>query len=73
MENEDSRNALFCDPNAYIQNFKNNKKQTEKVVFQQPYEHMSNFYIDNEFSKHNWGNINNTENLLNKCEKNGCW
>jgi hypothetical protein len=56
MELEDSRNALFWDPNAYIQNFgKIDHKESEikKVVFQEPYETLPNFYVNNNFIKHN--------------------
>jgi len=49
MEFEDSRNALFCEPNAYIQN--HNRKEQKKVVFSEPYECAPNFYINNNFSK----------------------
>ena len=49
MEFEDSRNALFAEPNAYIQNF--NRKEQKKVVFSEPYECAPNFYINNNFSK----------------------
>lgn len=56
MEFEDSRNALFSEPNAYIQNFGNDTRQKDKshpkkIVFQEPYENMPNFYIDNNFKK----------------------
>lgn len=52
MEMEDSRNALFCDPNAYIQRFeKRDNSQPRKVVFQEPYEQLPNFYINNNFKK----------------------
>ena len=49
MEYEDSRNALFSEPNAYIQNI--NRKEQKKVVFSEPYECVPNFYINNNFSK----------------------
>ena len=52
MEFEDNKNAMFCDPNAYIQNFNNNKKETRKVVFQEPYECLPSRYINNNFKKH---------------------
>ena len=51
---EDSRNAIYCDPNAYIQ--KCNKKEIrepKKVVFSEPYESLPAFYIDNNFKKGN--------------------
>lgn len=52
MEYEDSRYALFTEPNAYIQRFDNcEKKETKKIVFQEPYENIPNFYIDNGFKK----------------------
>lgn len=40
MEFEDSRNALFVEPNAYIQHFDNNTPQkfNAKKVFSEPYE-----------------------------------
>ena len=52
---EDSRNALFIEPNAYLKNF-NNKTKCEvrpinKVVFSEPYDCMPNFYLDNNFQK----------------------
>lgn len=49
MEFEDSRKALFCDPNAYIQGV--NKKESKKIVFSEPYECAPNFYINNNFKK----------------------
>ena len=52
MEFEDSRNALFCDPNAYIQKVeKRDKCEPRKVVFQEPYEQLPNFYLDNNFKR----------------------
>lgn len=51
MEFEDSRNAIFCDPHAFIQGCE--KKQIKKVVFAEPYDCLPNFYIDNDFKKHN--------------------
>lgn len=52
MEFEDSRNALFCDPNAYIQKIeKRDKCEPRKVVFQEPYDNLPNFYINNNFKK----------------------
>mgnify|MGYP004642341957 CR=1 FL=1 len=50
MDFEDSRNAIFCDPNAFIQGFE--KKQIKKVVFAEPYDCLPSFYIDNDFKKH---------------------
>lgn len=50
MEFEDSRNAIFCDPNAFIQGCE--KKQIKKVVFAEPYDCLPSFYIDNDFKKH---------------------
>ena len=58
MDFEDSGNALFCDPNAYIQRFEKKEKcNPRKIVFQQPYESMPNFYIDNNFKKGDCGCI----------------
>ena len=51
MDFEDSRNAIFCDPHAYIQGCE--KKQIKKVVFAEPYDCLPNFYVDNDFKKHN--------------------
>ncbi|MBQ9795442.1 MAG: hypothetical protein IJW36_00575 [Clostridia bacterium] len=52
MEFEDGRNALFCDPNAYIQRFeKKDKNKPKKIIFQEPYESLPNFYINNNFKK----------------------
>ena len=52
MNFEDSRNALFPEPNAYIQKFeKNDCNPPKKIVFQEPYENVPNFYIDNNFKK----------------------
>lgn len=54
---EDSKNALFVEPNAYINNFNTEKhfEQTniKKVVFSEPYDCMPNFRINNDFQKHN--------------------
>lgn len=52
MEFEDSRNALFVEPNAYIQKFeKIDKCEPKKVIFSEPYESLPAFYIDNNFKK----------------------
>ena len=50
MNFEDSRNALFVEPNAYIQKFDNPGK-TKKIVFQEPYECMPPHYLNNDFKK----------------------
>lgn len=61
---EQKNNAIFNDTNAYIQNWNNgpNKPQfkpnknpccPKKVVFQEPYECLPDFYIDNNFKKGN--------------------
>ena len=55
MEFEDSRNALFVEPNAYIQNFNGQERknnETKKIVFQEPYECLPNHYLNNNFTKH---------------------
>ncbi len=52
MINEDSTNALFVEPNAYIQHF-NPPKQEKKIVFQEPYETLPNYYMNNNFTKKN--------------------
>ncbi len=51
MEQENSQNAIFCDPNAFIQGAE--RKQPKKVVFAEPYDCLPTFYIDNNFKKHN--------------------
>ncbi len=51
MEFEDSRNALFCEPNAYIQKCDSEVCHPKKVIFQEPYENLPNFYLDNNFKK----------------------
>lgn len=51
MEFEDSRNALFVEPNAYIQKYDCEKKEIKKVIFQEPYECLPNYYINNNFIK----------------------
>lgn len=57
---EDSKNALFVEPNAYINNFNVEQKPFEhkqtnikKVVFSEPYDCMPNFRINNNFKKRN--------------------
>ena len=49
---ETNVNALFVEPNAYIQNF--NRAETKKIdqiIFQQPYEAMPNFHLNRDFKK----------------------
>ena len=53
MNNENSVNALFVEPNAYISNCVKPKNETKKIVFQQPYETVPNFFINNGFHKKN--------------------
>ena len=53
MEFEDSRMALFPEPNAYIQKCNKDICEPKKVVFQEPYESMPAFYINNNFKKGN--------------------
>lgn len=50
---EDSRKALFSEPNAYMQKFDNEscEKGPRKVVFAEPYENLPNYYINNGFKK----------------------
>ena len=50
MENQENLSTPYADPNAYIQHC-NPPKKTKKIVFQEPYENMPNFYIDNNFKK----------------------
>lgn len=51
MDFGDNTNALFPEPNAYIQNFNNSEIEQKKVVFQEPYDRLPTFYIDNDFRK----------------------
>ena len=63
MENEDSRFALFSEPNAYIQRFeKKEQNKPSKIVFQEPYESMPAFYINNNFKKRNCNCVPNRQN-----------
>ena len=52
---EDSKNALFVEPNAYINHFNKQEKcdvkPIKKVVFSEPYDCMPNFYFNNHFEK----------------------
>jgi len=70
---EDNKNAIYCDPNAYILNYKCETK-TRKVVFQEPYECLPPFHINNNFKKHNCkcvcGNGNKSNQNCKKEEKN---
>lgn len=61
MEIEDSRNALYCDPNAYIMGTQKHK-EIKKVVFSEPYETVPNHYINNNFEK----------GKCDYCNKNNC-
>lgn len=51
MDFEDSRNAIFCDPNAFVKSAE--QKQIKKVVFAEPYDCLPSFYIDHDFKKQN--------------------
>ncbi|MBR6779206.1 MAG: hypothetical protein IKM43_03585 [Clostridia bacterium] len=68
MNFEDSRNALYHDPNAYIQ--KTQKKPDnsviKKVVFQEPYECLPNFHLNNDFKKNYYDCVHNPK------QKNDC-
>lgn len=68
MEFEDSKNAMYCDPNAYILNneFKSSKK---KIVFSEPYECLPNFYINNNFKKKNCDCVKNHKHNFCNCNK----
>lgn len=48
---EDRRNALFVEPNAYIQRVEKKEKSPSKILFQEPYESMPNYYLNNGFKK----------------------
>lgn len=52
---EDSKNALFVEPNAYINKFNRFEnceiKPIKKVVFSEPYDCMPNYYFNNHFEK----------------------
>lgn len=72
MEFEDSRLALFSEPNAFIQNFNNPKqkeKEIKKIVFQEPYETLPNFYINNNFTKHNCDCVKGHNSKDCNCDK----
>jgi len=69
---EDSKNALFVEPNAYINHFNKNDdckvKPIKKVIFSEPYDCMPNFYFDNHFEK---GDCNCVPNKKDKdCNNN---
>lgn len=68
MEFEDSRFALFSEPNAYIQSFRGNKEKTKKVVFQEPYETLPNYYINNNFKKRDCDCVQNNGKHKDKCD-----
>ena len=59
MEYEDSRFALFPEPNANIQRFEKRAKETKKIIFQEPYETLPNYYINNNFTKHDCDCVSN--------------
>ena len=50
MEEFDNQGP-YCDPNAYIQKVQNHSKQTKKVVFQEPYECIPQYRMNNNFKK----------------------
>ncbi len=65
MEFEDSRFALFSEPNAYIQPLKRlekEEKKVKKIVFQEPYETLPQFYLNNNFKKHDCDCVQKTFN-----------
>ncbi len=43
---EDSRNALFVEPGAYIMRHEKNEKSPKKIVFQEPYESLPNYHMN---------------------------
>lgn len=72
MEFEDSRFALFPEPNAYIQKFDCEKEEIKKIVFQEPYESMPAFYLDNNFKKGDCSCSLNKHNEKCKHQPNQC-
>ena len=40
---EDSRNALFVEPGAYIMRYEKSDKTPKKIIFQEPYESMPSY------------------------------
>ena len=80
MDYEDSRLALFPEPNAFVQNYDkvDKNKEIKKIVFQEPYETLPNFYINNNFTKNNCDcakrpnshDCNQCKNYSNYCDNN---
>ena len=67
---EDSKNALFVEPNAYINHFKpkDEVKPIKKVVFSEPYDCMPTFHINNNFEKGDCNCVPNKDcNNHNNC------
>lgn len=58
MEFETNLNVPYSDPNAYVQNGKTQSNEIKKVVFQQPYECVPPYYVNNNFKKHNCDCVN---------------
>lgn len=72
MEFEDSRYALFPEPNAYIQKFniKKEDKEIKKIVFQEPYETLPNYHLNNNFTKHDCDCVSKSK--FGESEKGDC-
>ncbi|MBR4998811.1 MAG: hypothetical protein IKY10_02915 [Clostridia bacterium] len=71
MEFEDSRMALFPEPNAYIQKCEKNMCEPKKIVFQEPYDCMPAFHINNGFKKGNCDCVPKPKKQDN-CQHNQC-
>ena len=73
MEFEDNRNALFVEPNAYVQDYKRKKNTPQKIVFREPYECMPNYHVDNGFKKKDCDCVNkkNHDKPCNKSQQGG--
>lgn len=69
MSYEDSRFALFSEPNAYPSNEVRVNVQTKKIVFSEPYDNWPKHYLNNNFKApkdKNFNQKNNNFNSLNQ-------
>lgn len=77
MEFEDSRNALFVEPNAYIQGYNINKegkeRRPQKVVFQEPYDCLPSYYVNNGFKKGSCECVPKAKPKQSECKSNSAF